>query len=251
MSIQVPGYLYPFILTGTAAAVAVLLAGLNRSLKLARWDEAERRTAVNTIATLLLTWAAVTLGLSILDFYGGGISRSPTIQYGLLIPIGAGILLYQRWGMLRRAIDAVPQSWIVGLQFYRALGVIFLILLAQDRLPGVFAWPAGVGDMLVGLLAPVAALSYSRRWTNASRWVRAWNWLGLADLASAVTIGFLSSPSPLQRLAFDLPNRLIGVFPLVLIPVYMVPLSILLHLASLKKLQQDARVHPAEQAALA
>jgi hypothetical protein len=49
--------------------------------------------------------------------------------------------------------------------------------------------------------------------------------------------GFLTSPSPAQVWAFDAPNELISAFPLVMVPVFLVPLSILLHLASLKKLR--------------
>jgi len=52
-------------------------------------------------------------------------------------------------------------------------------------------------------------------------------------------------------LAFDQPNRLITAFPLVLIPVFLVPLSILLHLASLKKLGQEEAGHSAQHAVLA
>jgi hypothetical protein len=55
-----------------------------------------------------------------------------------------------------------------------------------------------------------------------------------------VTTGFLTSPSAFQLFAFDLPNELISQFPLVLIPVFLVPLSVLLHLASLTKLRRDA-----------
>ena len=47
--------------------------------------------------------------------------------------------------------------------------------------------------------------------------------------------GMLSSPSPFQLFAFDLPNELVSVFPLVLVPVFLVPVSVLLHLASLVK----------------
>ena len=69
--------------------------------------------------------------------------------------------------------------------------------------------------------------------------VRLWNLLGISDLVIAVTMGFLTSPSPLQLAAFDRPSELIGMFPLVLIPVFAVPLSILLHIASLQRLKQD------------
>ena len=68
--------------------------------------------------------------------------------------------------------------------------------------------------------------------------LRAWNLFGISDLVVAVTTGFLTSPSQLQLLAFDRPNDLISAFPLVMIPVFLVPLSVLLHLASLEKLRQ-------------
>jgi hypothetical protein len=61
-----------------------------------------------------------------------------------------------------RIIDAVPQHWLFGVQLYRALGVIFLILYGTGKLPGAFAWPAGLGDTLVGILAPVVAVAYAR-----------------------------------------------------------------------------------------
>ena len=51
---------------------------------------------------------------------------------------------------------------------------------------------------------------------------------------SFITTGFITSPSTL--FSYDPPNDLIAIFPLVLIPIYLVPLSLLLHLASLAKL---------------
>ena len=236
MNVQVPVYLYPVILASTAVTVAAVLIGLMRSLRLANWSNPDRQSAFGKIAALLLGWTVVAVGLSWQGVFQGAPARVPTVQLGLGLPIIAGLVLYWGWGTLRRAVEAVPQPWLVGVQLYRALGVIFLILLAQGHLPGAFAWPAGSGDLLVGLLAPVIAFAYARHVPGAARWVRAWNFLGIADLVIAVTTGFLTSPSPLKSLAFDQPNWLITAFPLVLVPVFLVPLSILLHLASLKKL---------------
>ena len=110
----------------------------------------------------------------------------------------------------------------------------FLILYANDQMPGLFALPAGVGDVTVGLLAPVVALAYARdAQRNAGR-VTTWNIFGILDLVVAITTGFITSPSAL--FSYEPPNTLIAIFPLVLIPVYLVPLSLLLHLASLAKL---------------
>jgi len=126
-------------------------------------------------------------------------------------------------------------------QFYRALGVIFVVLYAGRHLPGIFALPAGVGDTLVGILAPFVAASFARSPEASANRVRLWNLLGIADLVIAVTLGFLTSPSPLQMFAFDRPSGLIAMFPLSLIPVFAVPLSILLHFASLQKLRQSQK----------
>jgi len=88
----------------------------------------------------------------------------------------------------------------------------------------------------ISLLAPIVALAYARGARGNAGLVKAWNVFGILDLVIAVTTGFITSPSTLSTYAP--PNELISVFPLVLIPVYLVPLSVLLHLASLAKLHR-------------
>ena len=122
------------------------------------------------------------------------------------------------------------------------------MLYAGGMLPGLFALPAGLGDVLVAILAPIVALAYARNPSQSTGSVLAWNLLGIADLIVAVATGFATSPSPFQIAAFEAPNELIGTFPLVLIPVYLVPLWIVLHMASLAKLWREA-AHAAVQSA--
>ncbi len=217
------------IVITSVAVVATLLIGLRRAL---------RGAAFWGLAALLVTWFLAAFLTVRLGLYQGSLSRIPTIQYGLLIPIAAGVVLFWRWPVLRRVVESAPQEWIVSIQVYRALGLIFLVLYAEGRLPGAFALPAGCGDVLVGLLAPIVGIAVARQWRGSTSLLRAWNLLGIADLVVAVSTGFLSSPSPFQMLAFDRPNELITAFPLAMIPVSLVPLSILLHLASLHKLRQ-------------
>jgi hypothetical protein len=238
MNTTVPSYLISYLLGGTFAVTITLLFGLDRALRLAHWPAGERQPAVWSIGVLVLAWLGAALLLSWSGFYQGAAHRLPTIPFGLLIPIVIGLGLFWPEGMLKRALRAVPLEWVVGVQVYRVLGLIFLVLYAGKHLPKEFAWPAGLGDVVVGLLAPAVALAYARGSRRAAAYVRAWNLLGLVDLVVALTTGVLTSPSPLQRLAFDAPNELISAFPLALVPVFLVPLSILLHLAALNKLQQ-------------
>ena len=59
----------------------------------------------------------------------------------------------------------------------------------------------------------------------------------------AVGTGFMTVPSLLQPFEVQPTSELITVLPMVLIPVYLVPLSIVLHLASLAKLRREARAY--------
>jgi hypothetical protein len=241
MDYSVPAYLTPFILTGMIVVIAALLLGLRRALRSATWPERDQASAFWSASSLLVGWFVVALLTSIAGYYRPPSGRPPTIQYGLLAPIVVGVLLFRSWPLLRRAFAIIPSSWLVGVQLYRVLGVIFLVLYAGGHLPGLFALPAGLGDTLVGILAPLVAVNFARSPEHSARRVRLWNLLGISDLVIAVTIGFLTSPSPFQIAAFDRPSGLIAMFPLSLIPVFAIPLSILLHLASLQKLRQDRR----------
>jgi hypothetical protein len=93
---------------------------------------------------------------------------------------------------------------------------------------------------VVHVLAPVVALAYARGVAGRDVLVRGWNVLGLLDLAVAITTGFLTSPSAFQAFSFDAPNELVSAFPLVMVPVFAVPLAVILHVASLIKLRRDA-----------
>jgi hypothetical protein len=119
--------------------------------------------------------------------------------------------------MAIRGSHAAPRcrsaDWFVGVQSYRVLGAIFLVMYVQGRMPAAFALPAGAGDVAIGLLAPIVAVAYARGVPGRESLVMGWNLLGLLDLANAITTGFLTSPSPLQVLSFDAPNQLITEYP--------------------------------------
>ena len=235
----IPTYLPVHILIGTIGIITAILIGLRNALAKADWPDRERTVVLGFSTAILVGWFLLAIALALGGVYQVAPDGIPTIQYGIFVPILIGAWLIWRSPVTGRIIDAVPQPWIVGVQLYRALGVIFLILYATDKLPGLFAWPAGVGDMVVGLSAPLVALAYARDPIRNAGLVKAWNAFGILDLTVAVATGFITVPSALFR--YEPPNELITAFPLVLIAVYAVPLSILLHLASLAKLHRESR----------
>jgi hypothetical protein len=240
----IPTYLPYFVAAGTAATLIAILYGLNRALADAHWPVSDRTQTFIVSAAILLGWLAAAITLVALGVYHIGASDLPTIQYGILLPILVGALLIWRSETTKHIIAAVPQQWLVGVQLYRALGVIFIILYATGKLPGQFAWPAGLGDIAIGLSAPLVGLAYARAPHKAAGLVVAWNMLGILDLIVAVGTAFMTAPSRFVSLEVQPTSDLMTVLPMALIPVYLVPLSIVLHLASLTKLRREAGATP-------
>ena len=135
----IPTYLPYFVLTGTAATLIAILYGLNRALADADWPTPDRTRTLLVSAVILIGWLAAAIVLGAMGVYHVNASEVPTIQYGIVLPILIGALMIWRSETTKRIIDAVPQEWLVGVQLYRALGVIFLILYATGKLPSLFA----------------------------------------------------------------------------------------------------------------
>jgi hypothetical protein len=243
----IPIYLSISVLAGCIGTIAAVIVGLNQGLKRASWQAGERRSIVRTMAVVLVGWFALALILAILGVYQANSDQLPTIEFGIITPILIGGLFIWRSSTISRLIDAIPRHWVIAVQFYRAEGVTFLILYASKLLPGLFALPAGAGDIAIGLTALIIGINAAGRGQLLPRTVLRWNLFGIADLVVALATGVLTSPSPLQRFAFDHPNRLIATFPLILIPTFLVPLAILLHIVSLTQLRR-AGVRPREAA---
>src|SRR5271163_18232 len=130
MNSPAPWYLLSNVLSGCVAVIATVAFGWHRALRLTELKPADSRRALWSGLAMLLTWFFAALALSWAGFYQGALTRIPTIQFGLLIPIAAGVVLFRKWPPLRRAVEAAPQSWIAGIQVYRVEGLIFLMLYA-------------------------------------------------------------------------------------------------------------------------
>jgi hypothetical protein len=231
--------LTPAVLAANIAVCAVLLAGIayaaraerRASATAAGWPYAAAGVGVVAWGVLVLLLAQAGVFATDPD------TTAPVIVAGVAVPVLAGVALLRVPGV-RRAVDRIPLQWLVGGQLYRVLGGLFLLAYARGEMPGEFALPAGIGDVLVGLAAVVVAYLVATRGAQRARSaVLAWCAFGIADLVVAVGTGFLSSPSILQQLALGDPNIAITRYPFVLIPTFLVPTSIVLHVYVIARLR--------------
>ena len=233
MSEQVPAGLW----VAATAAVAVVYGAVAALVVRAPARAVARRTVVAE----LTGWLAVAVALGAAGAFAAERHRLlPGIVLGIAVPIASGLWLQARPGRVRELVEAVPLRSLIAVQTYRIAGVVFLLAWATGWMPAAFALPAGLGDIAIGLAAlPTAARADDPRGRGACL---VWNLAGLLDLVAAIALGALSSPSPFEALASGHPNDLISRLPFVLIPVFAVPLSILLHAAALRRLRVGERV---------
>jgi hypothetical protein len=115
---------------------------------------------------------------------------------------------------------------------WRIAGFTFLALYAAGLLPGIFALPAGLGDIAIGATAPWAASRLAN--FNRRRAFMFWQILGITDLVTAITLGTtagLISPH-------EVPTAVMTVLPMSLIPTFAVPLLIVLHIICIAQARQ-------------
>jgi hypothetical protein len=155
------------------------------------------------------------------------------IFVGAVGPVVVFLAAYWSSAAFQAFVLSTDLPLAAAIQAWRAGGLGFLALYAHGALPGSFAWPAGLGDIAIGTTAPWVAMALVRRPAFASSKVFVvWNSLGILDLVVAVSSGAINS-----LLATGAPGEVttapMAQLPLVLIPAYLVPLFVMLHLSSL------------------
>jgi hypothetical protein len=165
------------------------------------------------------------------------------------LPIGIGVaapLLLFFAGLtlsksFREFVLTLDLRLIAGIQAWRWAGLGFLSLYAYKVLPAVFALPAGLGDMAIGVTAPWIILALVRQpgFAATGKFVR-WNVLGMLDLIIAVSIGtasaFFATGAP-----GEISTAPMAALPLLLVPAFLVPLFFMLHIAALMQSRQLIR----------
>ncbi len=220
-----------------------------------------------TEVVLLLTWALTTWYVY-LTFKESGHAKAKTIaltlvvlawsifafgavKYGFdreffrgLLPfralaylfLAAGLGYAFRWALVG---EGLSQHMLIGLQVLRPIGLVFVLEHWRGNLPGVFAHPAGWGDLLVGIIALVVLIRYrSRGIPNGA--VKLVFIVGIADFVSAFFFGFTSSATPFQLFALDQPNQVL-LYPTGLIPLFLVPYAVIFHILSITEMQRSAK----------
>jgi hypothetical protein len=179
------------------------------------------------VAGFLASW----LGIAILVGDGANYPIPLESRQGIsglvaLIPTVIAVIALFTSKSLRAINTATPSAWLIGIQTYRVAGIMFIYpFVTYGILPAGFGYPAGIGDALTGIFAPIVALLVAQNRAHALKWAVAWNLFDMLDLIDATA----------TALIFQAP--VLGIYPIALVPLFLgPPLGILTHVLSLRNL---------------
>lgn len=186
---------------------------------------------------VIAVWLTIIVVLGRGGAFHVGIDSPPVQTLTAMLAPPFLFLSAMRFPSFREQVLKINPIWLNGMQGLRILGAGFLFVAAYGHLPGIFAFFAGWGDVLVALLAPVvvAKLAVEKSFILSGRFL-AFHIIGLLDFVGAVlsglvargTIPLVETPQSTEALAS---------FPLLIIPCFAVPLWICLHIAALAQRQ--------------
>ena len=186
------------------------------------------------VAASVVAWFAI---VAILGARGRFVTPPGTpplpILLGFLTPLAVFFAAYLLSRAIREYTLAIDPRLMMAIQAWRFAGLGFLALYTYGVLPGFFAWPAGLGDMAIGVTAPwLLAVLMRQPSFAASRTFVIWNLLGILDLVVAMGTGALGSILVAGADA-GVTTGAMAQMPLVLIPAFFVPVLFVLHLSAL------------------
>ena len=204
---------------------------------------AESRGGIHlAVASALTVWLLLVVSLGLAGAFVGPPGTPPLpIAIGVAAPLVLFFALLRLSQSFLKFVLSLDLRLIAGMQAWRWAGLGFLSLYAHNVLPAVFALPAGLGDMAIGVTAPWIILRLVRqpRFAASGRFI-SWNIFGILDLLIAVSIGavsaFLSTGAP-----GEISTAPMATLPLLLIPAFLVPLFLILHTAALMQSRQLIR----------
>jgi hypothetical protein len=194
-------------------------------------------TSINAIwivVPAVAVWLAAIVALGAAEVFVAGPSAPPyAVMAAITVPPALFAIAYRASPGVRAWALGIDIRILTAMQGWRVIGLVFLALYAFDLLPGVFAWPAGLGDAAVAAGAVVVLAAILRQAPNWRRQVFWLNIAGLVDFVVAIGTGLLASDTAIGILNDGSPRIEMGALPMSLIPTFAVPFWIILHMISL------------------
>jgi len=185
---------------------------------------------------LLFAWLLLQAVVAFSGFYEVTTGFPPRFAL-LALPAFIFIILLFITAKGRKYIDGLDIKTLTILHIVRIPVELTLYwLFINKAVPQVMTFAGRNYDIIAGLTAPLFFYFGFVKNSLGKTALIAWNIICLGLLANIVITAILSVPTSFQKFGFEQPNTAILYFPFVWLPCCVVPLVLLSHLVSLRKL---------------
>lgn len=188
-----------------------------------------------------ISWFTVIVAIALADGFNAAVGERPfAILFAVLMPVALFGLSYTSIKAFRSWVLGLDMRHLILLHSWRMVGMGFVFLFFHDRLPALFALPAGLGDAMAAMGAVFLGIAlYERASTVSRKRVFIWNTFGLIDFVIAVSLGVMTRTGEIFHFSGSVGSEIMGIFPLALIPGFAVPFYVITHLIIYAKLRQE------------
>ena len=228
----------------TTAATLLLFVWVIRSS-----NSVFTREKAKWVAIGLVVWLVIQAGLAFTNFYNSDTNTfPPNIMLAGIFPavLLIVVLFITRGG--KQFMDSLPLKNLTYLNVVRIpVEIVLFWLFLNTTVPELMTFEGRNFDILAGISAPFIAYFGFAKQKISRNGLLVWNIVCLGLLMNIVVNALLSTPSPIQKYAFEQPNIAILYFPFSWLPTFIVPIVLFGHLTALRQLLNQAAIKETKQ----
>ena len=197
----------------------------------------------HTAAGLVLGWFLLAFSLSLTGWFG----RFPTgclLMVGTVETVVGFAVLYALSGKSQELAGARGLKSLTRGQILRLYGTLALVLARQHVLPPLFAVPTGVLDISFAMTSFFVSAHLVIDDGHPPLGFFIWHTVGVVGLGLSVTLAFLTSSDHFGLVIDGITSQTIRLFPMSLVPTFIGPFVLILHLLALTAAYSNYSANP-------
>lgn len=241
MNGNIPFYISILFILLTLTLFYIFMHYFKYALNRVDYKKKKRRRIFRAVPSGIFLWLVFLAIVAYNDFFLDFSGLPPRIFIALIPPFFL-ILIAVFSGSMDKLLLKLRPWWLVNLQSFRIIMEIILwLLFIEEIIPVQMTFEGLNFDILVGITAiPVSYWCFKRR-NFSYKPVVVWNILGILLLLNIIIVAAISTPSPLRVFMNEPANTVIGYYPFIWLPGFVVSMALFLHLASLRQIWLKTR----------
>lgn len=219
----------------------LIFLGYHKALKMSGMEAKARNKQFSETVLYLSIWVVAYLSSLSVTKILQDTSLPPRFLLLVFVPIIIVLILFYRKNKDNPVLHAMPKSWPVYYQTFRiAVEVLILYTFYKGVLPQTATFEGFNFDILMGISAPFMAYFIFKDPVKHKTLARIWNVLGIFMVLTVAFIvatsiylpSFWGATEPLVKMEFL-------AFPYLLLPGFLAPSAIFMHIVSLMQLREN------------